>query len=167
MPLSIRLATFLAALALGNFTACANEIVTLCYEERCILRAVANRMGVSLRQSIPVPAVRYGSTTPLSEFQNAAESEWNIRPTAVSNGYFAGRNVIFLTDEPVYYENGMTLDEALAHEYTHFIQVRYREVALEDYDHNESEAIRVEFWFRETFMSDPSPSRNPCITVPP
>ncbi len=165
IPLSRRLVTFLAVLALGNFTAYANEIVTLRHEAKCILRAVADHLGIALCRGVPTPEVRYSSMTPLSEFQIAAESVSHMRPNAVCNSYFAGRNLIFLTDNPAYYQKGRTLDDALAHEYTHFIQVRYgTPAAREDDERKEREAVQVQLWFRETFMSDPSRSRNPCIT---
>jgi hypothetical protein len=124
-------------------------------------------MDISLRSDVPTPEVRYSSTTPLSEFQIVAESEYHRRPHAVSNSYFPGRNLIFLTDNATYYQTGRTLDDSLAHEYTHFIQARYGAgAAQQNEDGKEREAARVQFWFRATFMSDPSRSRNPCIAGP-
>jgi hypothetical protein len=114
-----------------------------------------------------LPEVRYSSASPLSEFQIAAETESHTHPKAVCNSYFAGRNVIFLTDDPAYYQQGRTLDDSLAHEYTHFIQDRYgTRAAREDNERKEREAVQIQLWFRETFMSDPSRSRTPCINAP-
>jgi hypothetical protein len=160
---SCRGATVGAALALGIFTACASEIVTLRHKPRCILHAVANHMGISLSREVRPPEIRYGSTAPLSEFQGATESSWRTRPNAVSNSYFPGRNVIFLTDDRAYYQRGRTLDDSLAHEYAHFIQHRYGGgAAREDDDSKEREAVQVQHWFRRAFMGEPAHARNPC-----
>jgi hypothetical protein len=167
IPLSSCAAPFFVALALSILAACGDKIVTLHHEARCILAAVANHMGVALRSDSPPPAVRYSSTTPLSEFRIAVQAVSRVRPNAVCNTYLAGPNVIFLTDDPAYYQQGRTLDDSLAHEYTHFIQDRYGGgAAREDDDQKEKEAARVQFWFRDTFMSDPPRARTPCITGP-
>lgn len=125
IPWSSCAATCFAALALSIFAACADEIVTLRHEARCILAAVAHHLGIALRSEVSPPAVRYSSTAPLSEFQSAVHTVSPLRPNAVSNTYIAGPNVIFLTDDPAYYQQGRTLDDSLAHEYTHFIRNRY------------------------------------------
>ncbi len=167
-PLCRGLAIIFAAVGLCGFMGYGDELVTLRHEVECILSAVAQHMGIALRSDIPPPEVRYSSTTPLAEFQRAAESVSNLRPPAVSNAYFASLNVIFLTDNPAYYRQGRTLDDALAHEYTHFLQDRYGAgAAREDDDCKEREAARVQLWFRATFMSDPALARPPCLIGPP
>ena len=151
--------TFLVALTLSIVTAYPAEIVTLRHEAACILHRVANHMGILLRRDVPTPVVRYSSTTPLSEFQSSVEAVSPMRPRAVCNSYFAGRNLIMLTDDATYYQEGRTLDDSLAHEYTHFIQDRYGGGAgREDDDSKEREATQVQFWFRKTFMSEHHPS---------
>ena len=59
------------------------------------------------------------------------------------------RNEIYLADDPAYYRRlRRTLDESLAHEYAHYLQVRYFAANLAD-ETCETEAVAVQFAFRE------------------
>lgn len=52
-------------------------------------------------------------------------------------------NEIYLSDDAAYYKRrNRTLDDSLAHEFVHYIQVRYRNDSLAD-DDCEMEAITV------------------------
>lgn len=124
------------------------------YSEACILAAAASRMEVALREDIPPPRIRYESRTSISEFQDAVERQWGFRPEVILNVYIPERNEIYIMDDASYYSRlGRFVDDSLAHEYAHFLQVRYRGVRLDqDPDNLESEAVSVQGWFRETYM---------------
>src|SRR6185369_5788720 len=134
------------------------------YSEECILSAVARRKRIALKPEIAVPRIRYASSTPLAEFQDAVEPQWNIRPDLVLNVFVDARNEIFIMDDSSYYERMRRfVDDSIAHEFTHFIQVRYQGASLRDADDSlESDAIDVQTWFRETYMRDGLPPEAPC-----
>lgn len=128
------------------------------YDEACILRAVAGKMGVTLRPEVPVPPVFLGSRTPLVRFQDAVEPQWNMRPEAFLNVYVIRNNEIYLNDDAsLYASHGRALDDSLAHEFAHYIQVRYQgaDFARDDGDALESGAVAVQFWFRENYIARP------------
>ena len=103
------------------------------YEPQYILEAVARQMNVTLRPEIPVPAVHLGSATPLKRFQDAIAAQWRFRPPVFANAYSIARNEIYLMDDAAYYaKSRRTLDASLAHEFAHYIQVRYFDADLQD-----------------------------------
>jgi hypothetical protein len=63
--------------------------------------------------------------------------------------YVVARNEIYLTDDARYYRRlRRTLDESLAHEFAHYIQVRYLGANLAD-EGCEVEAVAVQFAFTD------------------
>lgn len=84
MTLRAALAVFL--LAASTLQAHPNT-VSLRYSEGCILKAMAGYMGIQLRPEEPLPPIRYASSTPLSEFQDAIESQWGERPKQIQNAF--------------------------------------------------------------------------------
>jgi hypothetical protein len=130
--------------------------VTLRHNSRLILESVAQRLGVTLRPEIPEPAIYFESITPLRQFQDAIAAQWGFRPHAFANAYVVARNEIYLIDDPVMYARlGHTLDESLAHEFAHYLQVRYFEADLAD-PVCETDAVAVQLWFRDAIVA---PSR--------
>lgn len=123
------------------------------YPEACLMKLVAKRMRLELRDDIPAPLVRYGSETPLQEFQDAIEPQWNLRPDFVLNSYVFALNKIYILDEKDYYDKvGRYVDDSLFHEYVHYFQVKYRGNVFDGDDSLEWEAIDHQTWFRETYM---------------
>lgn len=117
-------------------------------DPRLVLEAVARHMNVVLRREIPLPAIRFESTTPLARFQDAMQGQWGFRPQVFVNAYAVASNEIYLTDDAAYYVRlGRSLDESLAHEYAHYIQVRYLKADLAD-EGCELQAIAVQMWVR-------------------
>ena len=47
----------------------------------------------------PLPAIFVESATPLRQFQDAMEGQWQFRPPLVSNAYSVSSNEIYLTDD--------------------------------------------------------------------
>lgn len=103
------------------------------------------------------PEIIYSAESSLSDFQNDIERFWNMRPDVFLNVYNALSNKIFLATDESRYTPPRTQLDSLAHEYTHFFQFLESKKSLtsllENDEYNESQAVDVQNWFRET---------NPC-----
>lgn len=152
------LATLGALLVLaGPVGADTSAPVTLRHEPRYILEAVARQMNVTLRPDVPLPRIYFESSTPLTQFQDAVAPQWSFRPPRFANVYVVARNEIYLTDDPGYYGRlRRSLDESLAHEFAHYLQVRYFAADLAE-ESCETEAVAVQFAFREASQLAPAP----------
>jgi hypothetical protein len=140
------LASVLACLA---FAPAASEPIRLHFEPMTILQAVALRMNVTLRPDVPLPTIHLQSATPLARFQGAIAPQWGFRPPQYSNAYVVARNEIYLMDDASYYRRlGRTLDESLAHEFAHYLQVHYFNADLSD-PGCESDAVAMQALFAE------------------
>lgn len=140
----------IVALALLGSLAVADDTATMRLQQdpREILESVARQMNVTLRADEPLPKVHLESATPLERFQDAVEQQWNFRPPRFANVYAVASNEIYLTDDPGYYRRvRRTLDESLAHEFAHYLQVRYFAANLSD-ETCETEAVAVQMAFR-------------------
>jgi len=127
------------------------EPARLRFAPRFILEAVAQRMQVTLREDVPLPAIFVESTVPLRQFQDAIEPQWAFRPPLVSNVYSIATNEIYLTDDASFYRRfRRTLDDSLAHELVHYVQARYHREDLTT-DAVELQATEIQRWFRETY----------------
>ena len=119
------------------------------HDPRYILESVARQMNITLRDDEPLPRIHFESSTPLAQFQDAVAPQWHFRPPMIANVYVIARNEIYLADDPTYYRRlRRTLDESLAHEFAHYLQVRYFSANLAD-ESCETEAVAVQFAFRE------------------
>jgi hypothetical protein len=125
--------------------------IRLEHDPRFILEAVAREMNVALRPDEPTPEILLESTTPLTRFQAAIAEQWGFRPQVFSNAYAARSNEIYLTDDPAYYGRlKRTLDESLAHELAHYIQVRYLNADLAE-ESLENDAVAIQGWFSAAY----------------
>ncbi|MBI4349149.1 MAG: hypothetical protein HY553_20090 [Elusimicrobia bacterium] len=124
------------------------------HELACTFAGVLEVMGQSPRPELPLPALRLQHRTPLSEFQDAVEPQWNLRPDVFLNAYAAARNEVFILTEADYYARlSRFVDDSIAHELAHYVQVRYRNIPIEHLDDSlEAEAIHVQTEFRERFL---------------
>jgi len=121
--------------------------VTLRLDPYVILQQVARQMNVTLRPDVPLPKIFLESSTPLRQFQQAIASQWKFRPHVFANAYAAERNEIYLSDDARYYKKrNRTLDDSLAHEFVHYIQLRYRNDDLSE-EWCETEAIAQQLSF--------------------
>ena len=148
--LSLRIAMFCTMLAVGCAVgADEQQRMTLQHDPRYILEAVARKMNVTLDPDRPLPRIYFESSTPLEQFQTAIAPQWRFRPPMFANAYVTARNEIYLSDDPGYSRRvHRTLDESLAHEYTHYLQVHYFAADLAD-EGCESQAVAVQIAFRE------------------
>jgi len=135
------------------------EPMALTYSPECILQSLAKEKNITLRDDMPV--IFLESQTPLKQFQDAVEPQWKLRPDMFLNAYIAHLNQIYLMDEKAYYvKHGRFVDDSLAHELMHYLQVKYKGASLEGADDSlESEAVDVQTWFREEFMKT---GKSPC-----
>lgn len=130
-----------------------SRAATLHHDPRFILDAVAQRMGVRLRPDIPVPAILLESATPLQRLQRAGERQWGFRPQIFVNAYAPAENGIYLIDDADFHRtHKRTLDDALAHEFVHYLQANYLGTGLHS-EWSEAEAVMVQTWFREKYMA--------------
>lgn len=129
------------------------RVATLRHDPQLILESVAQRMGIRLQPDIPVPAILLESSTPLQRMQTAAERQWGFRPEVFANAYSAAENRIYLIDDAHFYEqHARTLDDALAHEYVHYLQATYLKDGF-DSEWSEATAISMQNWFRQAYMA--------------
>jgi hypothetical protein len=137
------------------------EAMPIKYSTECVLKAILKHKGLEFRPDIEIPKVIVGSKSSLKEFQDAMEPQWKMRPENFTNAYAVHLNQIFLMDELAYYKRtNRFVDDSLAHELQHYVQVKYRGWALDGADDSlELDAINVQTWFREEFMLT---GKNPC-----
>jgi len=129
-----------------------SRVLTLRHDPQFILQAVADHMGITLRQEIPAPGVLLESKTSLSRLQAAAEQHWGFRPQVFVSTFVPTTNEIYLIDDAGAYDKRHgTLDDALAHEFVHYLQAKYREAMLQT-DWSEFEAVAVQIWFRAQYV---------------
>jgi hypothetical protein len=129
-----------------------SRVVGLHHDPQFILQAVAGRMGITLRRDVPVPKLLLESKTPLSRLQAAAERQWGFRPQVFVSAFASTANEIYLIDDAAIYEKRKgTLDDALAHEFVHYLQAKYRKAMLQS-DWSEFEAVVLQTWFRAEYM---------------
>lgn len=131
----------------------------------CTLQAVASKMQLALRAEIPEPWLILKSGTTLQEFQTAVERQWGFKPDVVTNVYIHSINTIYLANDASFYggANGRTLDESVAHELAHYLQVKYRgDLQDSQSERLEMEAIEIQRWFRETYMKA---GLSPCLSI--
>ena len=148
---ALAIAACLAPAVAGENVATAEtaETVKLRFDPRFVLETVAQRMQVTLRPDVPLPGIFLESTTPLRQFQDAMEAQWQFRPPLIANSYSIASNEIYLSDDASFYRRfKRTLDDSLAHEFVHYIQARYLGEDLTT-DGCEMQAAEVQRWFRD------------------
>lgn len=160
-PLERFAAALAAILAFLPSSADAAEPLRPRLDPSFVLAQVAARLGVRLDPQAPPPAVHLESDTPIARFQEAIGGQWGFRPHAFGNAYAVERNEIYLIDDPSYYARlGRTIDESLAHELAHYVQVRYldADLAVPSW---EDDAIAVQHWFRATHLRSTQAALDP------
>lgn len=146
----MKLIYFSVFLMLFTFLAHAEPIKPQ-YSGQFILERILEYKNLTLNPSIEIPQIVYSSEVSLQEFQNDIESQWGFRPDVITNAYVVKLNKIYLYDSKEYYsENERCIDDSLAHELAHFVQVKYREWDLND-ESLEWDAIDTQTWFRTQY----------------
>ncbi len=131
------------------------------YSAECILKAIAAYMRSEVK--VAIPKIIYQSETTVEEFQKLGRANFmgGSPPDTVLTMYAYEPNIIFLRDGPENYRDGKYIEDSLAHELAHFIQVRIRGESADNdpMDLLEGEAVGVQFWFRENYLQKNIP---PC-----
>ncbi len=130
------------------------ETVKPVYTTQFILERILDYKTLSFKPEIPMPTVVLSSEAKLKDFQDDIESQWGFRPDVITNAYVVRLNKIYLYDDKAYYtEHGRCIDDSLAHELAHYVQVQYRNWDLND-DSLEWDAIDTQTWFRTQHCSN-------------
>lgn len=121
------------------------------YSPEFILNKVLEKKRQTFDSQKAPPKILFASKVSLKEFQDDVESQWNFRPDVITNVYVLNKNKIYLMDDAAYYEKtGRCMDDSLAHELTHYVQVVYLQWDIAD-ESLEWDAVDVQTWFRETY----------------
>lgn len=131
----------------------AYENVQLKYSTEFVFQSVLKIMAIEKDSHVLFPTIVLAKDTNLKEFQKDVEPQWGMKPDFITNVFVAALNKIYLLDEKRYYEeNGRCIDDSLAHELVHFVQVKYRNIPIEYFDDSmEMEAIDVQSRFRDLY----------------
>lgn len=128
-----------------------NAVAKLQYTPEMILKQVLAKKNLQFKPEIPMPELNLQSKTPLKKFQDAIEPQWGFRPDVFTNAFIILKNEIYLMDDAAYYKKmKRCVDDSMAHELTHYVQVKYQNYDISD-DSLEMEAIDVQTWFRDNF----------------
>ncbi|TBR17071.1 hypothetical protein EPO15_17775 [bacterium] len=143
----------LAALLCVPARAAAPETAAPAFKPECVLAAVAGRKGVVLDPARPLPMVLFASSIPVSRYREAAKEQLGgMEVDTVLNMYVVKTDEIYIQDAAANYGRfGRTIDDSVAHEFGHYLQVVYdkADVANDANDSLESEAVALQTWFRE------------------
>ncbi len=146
-----------AFLILLNFSFATNVSAApakLIYDSDFILQQVLISKKIEFRADLAMPKIFYASSTKLQQFQDAIEPQWGFRPDVFTNAYIVKKNEIYILDDEAYYEKTKRcMDDSLAHELTHYVQVQYQKFDLDD-ESLEWNAIDVQTWFREKYCAE-------------
>lgn len=124
------------------------------YEQLFILKEILSYKNLKYRPEIPLPELFLSSTTPVEVFQEDIFPQWGFKPDFITNSYVANSNHIYLFDDQTYYtENKRCMDDSMAHELTHYVQLKYRGWDLND-ESLEWDAVETQTWFRENYCQD-------------
>jgi len=141
-------------LILNSFTLLAKtptKTVKPNYTLEFILEKILEYKKIEINHSILNPKIFYKSQIKLKQFQDAIEKQWGQRPTEITNAYAINNNEIYLLDDEEYYrKTNRCIDDSLAHEIVHFVQVKYQNYDIND-ESLEWDAVDVQTWFRENF----------------
>ncbi len=124
------------------------------YEPLFILKEVLKYKNLKYRPEIPMPVLFLASATPVEVFQEDIFPQWGFKPDLITNAYVANSNHIYLLDDQTYYtENKRCMDDSMAHELAHYVQLKYRGWDLND-ESLEWDAVDTQTWFRENYCQD-------------
>lgn len=132
-------------------TTFAKPAAKLRYSKEFIFEKVLELKRQSLKPEVPFPAIYFESKTPLSQFQDAIEEQWGMRPDRITNAFAVKRNEIYMNDDADYYRRtNRCMDDSLVHEMVHYVQAKYQGWDLND-DSLEWEAVDIQTAFREAY----------------
>ena len=120
----------------------------LIFTPEFIFEKVLERKQIVTIPEKKIPEIFYASKTELKQFQDDIEPQWGIRPEVITNAYVVAKNRIYIMDDLEYYESTKRcMDDSLAHELTHFVQVVYQGWDINE-ESLEWDAVDIQTWFR-------------------
>ena len=133
------------------------KVATLKYSPEFILKVILEHKTLDFRPDVPMSELMVSSKALLKNFQDDVDPQWGMRLADITNVFVILKNKIYVSDEKAYYDKtGRCIDDSLAHELTHYIQVKYRGWNLDD-DSLEWDAIDTQSWFREKYCPPAKP----------
>lgn len=138
-------------LCLFVFQVKAYEVAELKHSENFIFSEVLRLMNITPNSQIEMPKIILQHKASLKEFQQDVLPQWGFLPDSITNVYIFLKNKIYLLDEKNYYQSMQRcIDDSLAHEYVHFVQVKYQNIPLEYFDDGmEFQAVDIQTKFRD------------------
>lgn len=110
-----------------------------------VMKIVAEKMKISLKENIPKPRIVTNDEITQKEFNNLLGYPDDFFNTMCPY-YFDNVNTILVLNE-------LKID-TLAHEFVHYFQVKYRNYDLHNgpADAFEQEAVSIQHWFRDNYI---------------
>lgn len=130
------------------------------YDDACIFGAVARIFNLDDWKEYARPAILCAST--MTEQDRVLYGEAMARQTLTDNGgpiqnlYDQTLNLIFLDDRPESYLGARSIDDVIAHEFTHFYQLNHPQVPYGNGDSDGSPEVvanQVQSLFRDAFVT--------------
>ena len=135
------------------------QTAKLKYSVDFVLDFVLKKKNLTRDPYHEVPEVFLQSHTALELFQFSMQEQWGMLPDQITNAYSVKTNRIFLNDDKSYYVRlNRCMDDSLAHELAHYVQVVYLNWDLND-DSLEWDAVDIQTQFREEFCPTHENSR--------
>lgn len=129
------------------------------YSVDFVLDFVLKKKNLVRNPLLEMPQVFLQSQTDLELFQISMFEQWGMQPDQITNAYSVKTNRIFLNDDKTYYDRlKRCMDDSLAHELAHYVQVVYQKWDLND-DSLEWDAVDIQTQFREEFCPTHENSR--------
>lgn len=132
-------------------------------EQRCILELIAQKKNISLNSQIVVPKIIYASESNLKSFNADVFPQWGVSADEISNVYVIAKDIIYIIDDADYYKKHVRfIEDSIAHEYVHYLQVKYQNtnILADESGFVELEAIDLQNWYRENYAVK---GINPCF----
>lgn len=147
----IKLFTFIALNAQAQTQEKPKVPAKLQHKVEFIFEKVLALKKQALKKEIPFPTFYFESQTPLKQFQDAIEKQWGFRPDIFTNAFAVDRNEVYILDDADYYQkHKRCMDDSIAHELVHYIQVKYQGWDLND-ESLEWDAVDIQTAFRQEF----------------
>ncbi len=131
---------------------------TLSSAQNCVWDAAIARAGVEIRNP-EWPDVLFGSQVDAARYRAAVKQQYPNRTVgdAVETVYLSDYNVIYLADDASAYKDGATMDDALAGEFTRWIDVTQK--GVRDQSTVDADAAAARAWYRATYPDGASSCR--------
>jgi hypothetical protein len=130
---------------------------TLASAQNCVWDAAISHAGVEIR-SADWPAVLFGSNVDGDRYRAAVTHQYPDKSVdGIQTIYVSDYNVIYVDDSASDYKDGATMDDALAGEFTRWIDVTQKDIR--DQAKLDADAAAASAWYRATYPAGASSCR--------